>query len=163
MKKVRFIAWALGLIVLGYFLRDAVHFVSNLADGKVKLCTLPAPVYDAEIVILTASFQEVAQPLYYQVRSGGQTRVPTTYFHSTAISDRITQSSFTLITADDLVGMALASEPRTLLIIHDFATDESWPRSGHTEHLDSTHLRGQKLLSRLKQQTARTDLKLGDG
>ncbi len=162
MKKFRFIATAVALIALGYFLRDAVDFVTNLEDGKVELCTIPTPIYDAEIAIYTDSCQEVSQALYYEIRTGGQTRVPMAFFGATAIGDRIKQDSFTLISGKDLVGVAFDSTPKSVLIMHDFATDETWPKRGYSEHFSSTHQRGERLLNRLREETSTTDLTLGD-
>jgi len=163
MKKIRFIAVAVALIALGYFLRDAVDFVTNLEDGKVELCTIPTPIYDAEIAIFTDSFQEVSQSLYYEIRTGSETRVPMAFFGGTSIGLKIKRDSFIVISGKDLVGVALASDPDSVLIMHDFVTDETWPKAGYSEHFSSTRQRGERLLHRLKKETSTTDLKLGDG
>ena len=162
MKKIRFIAVAVALLALGYFLRDAVDFLANLEDGKVELCTIPTPIYDAEIAIFTDSFQEVSQSLYYEIHTGGETRVPMAFFGGTAIGDKINQDSFTLIGEKDLLGVAFASDPKAVLIMHDFATDETWPKAGYSEHFSATHQRGERLIQRLREETSTKDLKLGD-
>ena len=160
MKRIRFIASSAALVALGYFFRDAASFVNHLMDGKVKLCTLPTPVHDTEIAIFTDTFQEASQALYYEVRTGGEIRVPMSAFEYTAVGAPITRASFLLMRADDLVGVAFASNPKTIVIMHDFATDETWPKPDHTEHIISTGKHGHQLLRRLKEKSAVTYLKL---
>jgi hypothetical protein len=145
-------------------LRDAVSYVGNFADKKVKLCSIPTSVYDAQIVIYTDSFQEVTQALYYEVHTGGQTRVPIAFFGGAALSQRIAEESFTTITGEGgiLVGVAYASDPKAILILHDFATDETWPKGGYSEHFTATHQRGRKLLDRLREASGTPDLRLAD-
>ena len=95
MKKSGVIAIALASIAIGYFLHGVLDFVTQ-SDGKVKLCALSTPIYDAEIVIYTDWFQEIGQTMYYEVHAGGQVQVPMAYFGGTEIGKLVTKDSFTV-------------------------------------------------------------------
>ncbi len=49
----------------------------------------------------------------------------------------------------NLIGIAAASDPDAVLIVHDFATGQSWPRHGLYEDVHQLQARGQKMLKRL--------------
>ena len=165
MSKLRTICTFAGLIAFGYFLRDGVNLVTWNSTGKVKLCSIPTPVYETEIVIFTDSFQEVAQALYYEIHTGAVVSVPMTFFDVTDIDKGVTTSSFKVIGGEnsDLVGMSYASDPESILVMQDFFSDESWPRAGYSEDHDSTRERGEDLLRRLQSESKNPDLRLSDG
>ena len=50
----------------------------------------------------------------------------------------------------ELVGVAAASDPNALLILHDFETGASWPRHDLVEGQEQLDARGQQLLERLR-------------
>ena len=103
--------------------------------------------------------------MYYEVHAGEQVRVPMAYFGGTEIGKSITRDSFTVLGKEesDLVGVAFAWDPKSILILHNFSTGETWPKAGYTEHFSSTHDRGKRLLDRLRQESEMPDLQLGAG
>jgi len=162
MKRFRqLLLWGL-LIAVGFFLRDVVSFIRDLPHGYSRLCTLKMPVYDAYIDIYTPHFNEIGQCLLYEVREGEVVRVPMAFFGTADFADEVTATSFTLITGKKgkMVGIAFVARPKEVLIIHDFTTDETWPKAGYSEHFTSTWKRGEALLAVLRTDSGRPDLKL---
>jgi hypothetical protein len=83
------------------------------------------------IVITAANFWEVSQAVHYTVLVNGEVVSPKRYF-TNANGNSGTLLRFDTVTAEDnnLVGVVQISESgeRDLVILHDFATGESWPR-----------------------------------
>ena len=163
MKRVRHILLLCLLVLLGFFLRDAVSFIRELSDGYSKGCSLDVPrLPGVSIDIYTPHSYEVSRPLCYEVRTQEQCRAPMTYFYSADVDEKIAKDSFALITAKGgyLVGVVFASRPHEVVIIHDFTTDESWPKCGYAEEWTSTLKRGEALLDVLRSDSGKPDLRL---
>ena len=160
MKKRRVIV--IGCIVAALGLVGSWWALQRAMDGQYKICSIKSPANNGTFEIFTDNFGEISAPLYFELRVAGQTRVPMTYFCSVPYEMRVEAQSFLLRAGQkgELVGIALASEPHMILIMHDFETNENWPRGGDRERSEATQKRGVAMLERLKREAANNELKL---
>ena len=86
---------------------------------------------------------------FYEINVGEQIVVPTTYLSGACRSDRA--SDYKLLTSKDhnLVGLVCEKCPEILLVVHDFTSGETWPRSLMDDQIADTIRRGRSLRDRL--------------
>jgi hypothetical protein len=162
MKRLRTsAAVCLGLLVLGWLtVGNGVDTIRSFQTGYSRICTFTAPDSEARIDIYTKTFWEIAPPLYYEVTADGQVVVPKCFFGSFGPEQRLSKSAFTMASREkgNLIGIAYSSHPSTLVVLHNLATQETWP--GGTEESGPTTTRGLRMLAALKQETGRPGLTL---
>ena len=85
----------------------------------------------------------------YEINVGDQIVVSTTHL-SGACTERA--SDYRLLASKDgnLVGLVCKERPHILLVVHDFASGETWPRSLMEDQINDTLQRGRRLRDRLQ-------------
>ncbi len=148
--------WA-GRIPYAVLLAIGAAFVWKCAaeSETYKLCELRVGE-KRRILIRAASYAEVNQNLFYEVRIGDRTVVPGCWF--TAWHRDTTEGddpAFRVVSAEggELVGVVEINTPEEILILHDFSTGYSWPASISGEHWKTASAHARRLLERLKGET----------
>lgn len=93
---------------------------------EYTLATLPCGE-GRKIIITAPTTWEVSQPILYQVIVDGKIAVPKYCFYGRPPHEEL---QIRLVSAEDgnLVGVVLErDDSRNVLILHDFATSDSWP------------------------------------
>jgi hypothetical protein len=96
------------------------------------------------IVISTDQACEISCSIYYEVKVGDETAASTCRICS-GDADSLTFHAV-YASGGNLVGVYEDTQPNRLLLLHDFNTGWSWPRSTPTESSSDTDSRAQKLL-----------------
>jgi hypothetical protein len=153
MKKRRFIV--IGCIVAALGLAGSWWALQWAMDGQYKICSIETPANNGTFEIFTDNFQEISTPLHYEVRAGGETRTPMTYFCSIPIFTSIDARSFVTRSGKKgkLVGIAFASKPDTILAMHNFVTGEDWPSGRDDGRFEITEQRGVAMIEQLRKDT----------
>jgi len=86
----------------------------------------------------------------YEINVGDQIVVPTTHLSGACRSE--STSDYKLLASKDgaLVGLVCKERPHILLVVHDFSSGETWPRSLMDDHINDTIERGRSLRDRLQ-------------
>ena len=151
-------SWGVGLNIYEY------EWTSDGADtpNYSKVCSIEIEMQPgASIRVWTLAKADRA--LFYQVRVGQEMQNSITYFATASIGATgrtVTAEDFRVISGKQgkLVGVAFASEPARIVIIHDFTAPESWPGGGSS---DERRRRGQRLLETLRKENVSENLELG--
>ena len=87
---------------------------------------------------------------YFEITAGEQTVVPVTFLSGACRGDR--SAKYQLLTSKDraIVGMVCDKRPDVLLVVHDFASGESWPREVPDLSYQANLQRGRMLKNRLQ-------------
>ena len=93
---------------------------------------------------------------FYEIYENKQMVVPTTYLHGCC--GRETGAEILTSCDGNIIGLVSRLRPGVLLVAHDFATSETWPRAQSHDTFDLTLDRGRKLRERL--QSDHPDMKL---
>jgi hypothetical protein len=101
-------------------------------EGQFEVATIDCG-NNREIVITADRSWEIAQPIYYLVRVDGQIVVPTTYIGNNDPDNDPSNLRFRKFTTfgGNLVGIAYEDKPSDYLIVHDFSSNDSFPRGDH--------------------------------
>ncbi|MEX0745995.1 MAG: hypothetical protein WD118_10385 [Phycisphaeraceae bacterium] len=143
--------WA-GLFVFILVLITVVSFTTRGCERQgPELAELRAIDVGGERVVLIKGrlLRDFRQAYYYQVQEAGEpVRDPAFFGTMPAGSDVL---SFAWHAAEDgeLVGLATGTDPREILVLHDFATGESWPAHDGQEMVEPLQQRGRSMLRRL--------------
>lgn len=86
----------------------------------------------------------------YEINVRERIVVPTTYLSGACRSERA--SDYQLLASKDgtLIGLVCKERPHILLLVHDFASGETWPRSLMEDQINDTIQRGRRLRDRLQ-------------
>ena len=127
------------------------------------LTTLPVGEQGNSIVILEDVYYDNGRRLYYQVKNGEKVVVDR-YFICSQL-DTGKHSDFKTITAHEgnLVAVFQESRPDSIILLHDFASRQTWPAvlSDSETHVE-THNRGNSLLASLQQGHPNLKLRLNE-
>lgn len=139
--------FALALIVLAY-----VSFI------RLPHAIATFSVFDgAGITIETDRWGGEGSPVYYRITEDGQTVVPLTFFDTLGSTP---PRYSTLTDGRFLIGVFDEHEPGLLLVMHDFATGETWPRRSYADTGQYAEKRGRHMLSVLQAANPTTKLSL---
>lgn len=108
---------------------------NNAAPEPVEITTLDL-VPDRSIRITVEPNSQRTLSLHYHVKAGGQTQIDRAFFGT--LPRTSPPPGFVTYTADggDLVGLAQAVAPDRVIILHDFATGDSFPHR-HVTYKDT--------------------------
>jgi hypothetical protein len=127
------------------------------------LTTLPAGEQGNSIVILEDVYYDNGRRLYYQVKNGEKVVVDRHFICSQLDTDK--HSNFKTITAREgnLVAVFQESRPDSIIVLHDFASHQTWPAVlSDSESYVETRNRGNALLALLQQEHTNLKLKLNE-
>ena len=127
-----------------------------LSQDEYQVATLDCG--DGRKIIITAeSFWDMSQAVFYRVEADGTIVVPTTEFTRTSDGDT-EHLRYHLVRAenDTLVGVVMKypSDEATVVILHDFAKGESWPRlrGDEVSYMPSVQSKWQDYFDRLQRE-----------
>jgi hypothetical protein len=157
------------MTLFGSVLMDRIFEMINQLNGKclpfvaLMLLTLSACSWDRQyevtrftvgegrtIIISAAEAWEISQPVYYEVKVGEEI-VASMCVICWGDADSLTFNTV-YASGGNLVGLYEETRPDRLLLLHDFSTGMSWPRSLPTESSAATDSRGARLLSAIKKE-----------
>jgi hypothetical protein len=126
---------ALGYLAYILFVQEQ-YVVTTLDAGQ-----------DREVVIWADRYVENCQPFYYEVKVSGRITSPMSF-----ISCSWEEPPFKLLSSKDrnLVGVVDGERPEVLLVLHDFASGETWPRGKDSDDWRVNSDRGRRLRDRLR-------------
>jgi len=103
---------------------------------------------------------EISRSIYYQVKIGEETVVPTGRMCNAANDPD--SMSFKIVSASDgnLVGLYEETNPERVLALHDFAQGRSWPQGAPNEWTDDINNRGEELLKQLQHEYPNSNFRL---
>lgn len=150
-REVRLAVTGLAIVAAAILSIFFIEFVIDRSDGYGVVCNLPSLVDDARIDISTPNFPELTIGLVYEVKAGSRIRIPATVFQNVTADESVSKKDFKLIRrpGSSLVGVVMSRQPNLVMIMHDFATNESWPFNKQL---------GPTLFGRLVRETGRDDL-----
>ena len=128
------------------------------------LTTLPVGEQGNSIVILGDTYYDNGRKLFYQVKVGEKVLVDRSFICS-QLDEGVEHSGFQIVTArgGNLVAVFQESKPESIIVLHDFASRQTWPAvlSDSESHVE-THNRGNSLLASLQQEHPNLKLKLNE-
>ena len=142
----------MGIILFILFLVVTVPMVSTLFEQappeSVDLQMLEFPG-NRQIEITAKLVMSRNLGMYYRTISPEAVDKEPAFFVSLPLDSLAPE--FVAHVADDgnLVGIAMSHRPTDILLIHDFASGESWPRHELWESVDELQARGQVMFDRL--------------
>lgn len=157
------------LIIIAIFLLIVVFLKNKVIDYyfSSNYEMYPVAVFDVgkqrSLFVLTEVLPEApVQSYYYRVRIGDRIVVQSHYIHYGSLWSKRPdlihkRPNFVLVTAQNgnLVGLIEKSEPRVVLVVHDFTSGESWPKSDSSQQ-------AKLLLKKLAESNPGTEYILGE-
>ncbi|MEX1016345.1 MAG: hypothetical protein WD534_17495 [Phycisphaeraceae bacterium] len=149
----------LGLIIFLLVTITAVSFMRSRSAGGGAAGERPAPdvgelrvlaLDDARTIRIQGRLlRDHRQAYYYQVESAGEIVQPPTFFGSLAPGSPLLSFTWHQTADGQRVGVATDTYAREILILHDFATGESWPAHDGNESVEQLQARGRAMLAPL--------------
>lgn len=142
----------MGIILFILFLVVTVPMVTTLFEQAppeaVDLQTLEFPG-DRQIQITAKLVMGRSLGMYYRTLAPQAVDKEPAFFVSLPLESLAPE--FVTHQAEDgnLIGIAMSHRPLDILVIHDFASDESWPRHDMWESVEELQARGQAMFDRL--------------
>jgi hypothetical protein len=97
---------------------------------------------------------------YYEITVGEQIVMPVTFLSGSCRSDRNAEYQLLISRDHEIVGVVCEKKREVLLVVHDFASGESWPRGEFDNSYEATLKRGRKLRDRLQKDHSERKLAL---
>ncbi|EMJ92562.1 hypothetical protein [Leptospira alstonii] len=118
--------------------------------GYTKIGELDTGINYCKVVVYVADDWEYAQPAYYEITISGRVEIPFAYF-TNVDPERVSIQEFEIIKhpKKNIIGLVTKENPNILLMIHNFDTNENWPRANFTEEYSSVVKRGKSLRNSL--------------
>ena len=141
----------------------ALFISCSWSHGYRVLTTLPAGGQGYSIVILEDVYYDNGRRLYYEVKNGEKVVVDRRFICSQLDTGK--HSEFKTITAREgsLVAVFQESRPESIILLHDFASHQTWPAVlSDSESYVETRNRGNALLALLQQEHTNLKLKLNE-
>lgn len=130
----------------------------RLWQNRDYVATLDCGV-ERRIVISGDSIWEISRPLYYEVMIGSHASTAKCVFHYLFPDE---EARFTVVTANEGELIGVVSEDRDVVIIHDFATGDSWPALMSLGRNKAAESRLKKAFQCLVMQTPGLHMSMGD-
>ncbi|WP_167881096.1 hypothetical protein [Leptospira gomenensis] len=126
------------LLLLWFFFQRS----PNPYEGVTKLGELETGIYACKIAIYTEDNWEYAQGAYLEILIDGRTEIPL-YFFANVDWQKNDIQEFQVLKhpKKNRIALIRKSEPNVVLMMHNFDTNEHWPRANFTETWENVRAR----------------------
>ncbi|TQE77574.1 hypothetical protein [Leptospira noguchii] len=123
-----------------------LNWPENQYQGKTKIGELETGITYCKVAIYVDDDWEYAQPAYYEIVIDRRYTISLTYF-TNVDPEKLSVKEFEIIKHPNknLIGLVRKTEPKVLLMIHNFDTNENWPNANFTEKYESVRKRGNSM------------------
>ncbi|ALE40195.1 hypothetical protein KQY10_10160 [Leptospira interrogans] len=123
-----------------------LNWPENPYQGKTKIGELETGITYCKVAIYVDDFWEHGLPAYYEIVIDQRYVIALTYF-TNVDPEKPFADEFEIIKhpKKNLIGLVRKAEPKMLLMMHNFDTNENWPRANFTETYESVRKRGNSM------------------
>ncbi|EMY76418.1 hypothetical protein LEP1GSC060_0229 [Leptospira weilii serovar Ranarum str. ICFT] len=133
------------LLVLAF-----LYWPADPYRGYTKIGELDAGINYCKVFVYVADDWEYSQPAYYEIIIDERVEIPFAYF-TNVDPDRVSIQEFEILKhpKKNIIGLVRKGNPNSLLMIHNFDTNENWPRANFTEDYNNLVKRGKSMRNSL--------------
>lgn len=151
MKKVRYCLFVALILCLMTVVVYRKHSGLSEFGWDYRIITKESIGPDRELIIAGEIFHDEAQELRYSIRQKGVLRCrPTCFGYAWGGAIKMHGFNARRFASDDILVITHATDPNTVLILHDFSDDFSFPRD---IELDDDEARFAKLVRRIQEES----------